>query len=381
MTQHMGWEQPAPPPPGMYGWSPSPPPPKPGVIPLAPLSVGDIIGGAVATIGRYGKQLLGIAAAVYAVAALFFGGVLALAYVSFKDSVHGMLDRPGEDWSGEALSGDDWSRGVDWLMPLILAFVGVYLFGTLVLQIANAVVYASCPAVLQDAVLGRPTTMGTVWRRAWARVGSVIGSLLLLTLIAAVPTLLMVMSFIALFAWIMTLALDGPGGPGWLLLLAVLGLLATGPVAIWLWVRFTFAPAVAVFEGKGTFAALARSAELVRGSWWRIFGISLLAALIVGMANYLLQLPFSFVGPFVSGGSGDGEPNSETIAVIVTIAAFAVVAQMIGQIIAAVFSQLVTGLLYVDQRIRKENLAVSLAEAAAVTPTDPPVTPYTPQTP
>ncbi|MEK8142609.1 hypothetical protein NKH18_10685 [Streptomyces sp. M10(2022)] len=36
-----------------------------GVIPLAPLSLGDVLNGAFSTIGRYWKQLFGMAAALY----------------------------------------------------------------------------------------------------------------------------------------------------------------------------------------------------------------------------------------------------------------------------------------------------------------------------
>ncbi|WP_456049285.1 hypothetical protein [[Kitasatospora] papulosa] len=44
-------------PPGWGGWVP---PPKPGVIPLAPLGLGDVLGGAFSTVGRYWKQLFGM---------------------------------------------------------------------------------------------------------------------------------------------------------------------------------------------------------------------------------------------------------------------------------------------------------------------------------
>ena len=36
-----------------------------------------------------------------------------------------------------------------------------------------------------------------------------------------------------------------------------------------------------MIEGKGSIAALGRSMELVRGSWWRVFGIGVVFALIL----------------------------------------------------------------------------------------------------
>ncbi|HEY9438306.1 MAG TPA: hypothetical protein VIS29_06585, partial [Streptomyces sp.] len=53
-------------PPGWGGWTP---PPKPGVIPLAPLKLGDVLNGAFSTMGRYWKQVLGMGAALYGGAA------------------------------------------------------------------------------------------------------------------------------------------------------------------------------------------------------------------------------------------------------------------------------------------------------------------------
>jgi hypothetical protein len=138
-------------------------------------------------------------------------------------------------------------------------------------------------------------------------------------------------------------------------------------------VRFSLAPAAAVFERQGAIAAMRRSARLVRGSWWRIFGISLLAAVIAAMASYAIQLPFSLLG-MVPGsiGSSDWGSDPTTSQVLVTMGGLLIVVavgQLIAQIFAATFPQLVVSLLYVDRRIRVENLAPALAEAAAAPPT------------
>ncbi|MFF8828844.1 hypothetical protein [Streptomyces sp. NPDC015131] len=379
MSQHTGWGPPqgppAGPPPGPYGrgggygggWGGWAPPPKPGVVPLAPYGVMEVLGGAFMTLGRHWKQLLGIALAAYAAALVVFGGALVLAYVALREDVERLVDTSRYD--ADAAPAD--------FAPLVAAFIGVYLFGMLVLLTANAVVYASCPAVLQDAILGRRATIGTVWRRARPRVGAVLRVTLLMWLVAAVPMLLMVLAFTAIVLSLFALAVGEDGGFGWLLGLAVLGLLATGPVAVWLWVRFSFAPAVAVFEGQGAIASMTRSARLVSGDWWRVFGISLLGAIIAGLAGYALQLPFSFLegiggDGFGADGFGDGAPGTGTaVAILVTGLAFGLVAQIVSQVFTAAFPQLVNALIYVDQRIRRENLGATLAEAAAAPPQGP----------
>ena len=341
------------PPPGWGGWMP---PPRPGVIPLAPLGLGDILGGAFTTIGRHWKQLLGMALAAYGMALVVVGTVIGVAYLALSDRLHRVLD-------------SDASSGWDDVWPLLLAFGAVYLVGLFVMLVANALIYASCPAVLQDAVLGRPSTFGTIWRRSVRRVWSVLGAVLLTGLIVAVPILLMGMAFFSLFLSIMAITLDeGGGGYGWLSLIGTLGMLATTPLAVWLWVKFSLAPAAAVFEGQGTIAAMTRSSRLVDGAWWRIFGISLLAALMAGLAGFIIELPFSFANMFAPGLTQDVSSSGAALTALIVLMLFSLLSSLIGQILTAAFPQLVVSLLYVDQRIRKENLGPGLAEAAARPP-------------
>lgn len=360
-TPYPGGSAPYPGPPAWGAWAP--PPPKPGVIPLGPLGLGEILGGAFATIGRHWKHLLGFALAVYGVALAVFGGALAIAYLSVREELHQLLDRSG----GSAPDSDQ-------VVPVVVTFAGVYVFGIIAMLVANAVVYASCPAVLQDAVLGRPSSIGLLWRRVRPRVGAVLGTILITALIAAVPLLLMAVAVIGMVVTLIALAVDSTGDFAWLILVGILGTLATGPVAIWLWVRFSFAPAVAVFEGQGTIGALSRSAQLVRGSWWRVFGISLLAFAMAAVASYLVQLVFQLLSLIPTGPaslSDEAADGGVALTIVLTTMAFGLLTTLVGQILTSAFPQLVVALLYVDQRIRKENLAATLAEAAGLQPRQP----------
>lgn len=333
-------------------------PPKPGVIPLRPLNLGDILGGAFSTMGRYWKQLFGVGAAVYGGALVVVGAAVAIAYSAVSDPLHRVME----------LSSEESPRSED-IVPLAIALGAVWLVAVLVLMTATAMMYATVPAVLQDAVLGKPTTFGIIWRRAWARVPAVIGTVLLTSLVAVIPVVLMVVAFIAMTIAFITL--DGSGS-GVAIAVGILGALATAPLALWLWVKFSLAPAAAVFEGQRPIAALRRSSQLVRGDWWRIFGISLLAILMASVAGYIIQLPFSILGMFpgvIGMESLGSDPNAT--AVVVAMSGYLVVTllgQLVSQLVSATFPQLVTGLLYVDRRMRNENLGPVLAEAAAVPP-------------
>ncbi|WP_405936205.1 hypothetical protein OG338_05315 [Streptomyces sp. NBC_00726] len=340
---------------GGGGWAP----PKPGVIPLGPLKLGDIFNGAFSTLGRYGKQLFAVGAALYGGALVLLGVAVAVAYGAVSDH----LDRLFDLDQGEGAASRD-------VIPVIVAFGVVVLLGFLAMMIASAVVYAAVPAVLQDAVLGRPTTFSAVWRRAWARTPAVIGTLLLTGLITMVP---MVLAAGALTAGIIAaVATDGGGGAVTLIVVGALCFLAFIPLILWLWVRMALAPSAAVFENQGPVASLRRSALLVRGDWWRVFGMMLLAGIISAAVSYVIQLPFNFLGMFTSAmGTSAMDENTHPAAIITALGGYlvlGVLGQLVGQLVVAVFPPLVTGLLYVDRRIRTENLAPVLAEAAGLPP-------------
>lgn len=341
-------------PPGWGGWVP---PPKPGVIPLAPLKLGDVLGGAFSTMGRYWKQLFGLAAALYGGAALLMAGAVAVAY----SAVSGHLDHViSLDYDESASSTD--------IVPLVVAGGVLALLGIVTMAIVSGLMYAAVPAVLQEAVLGLLVAFSAVWRKAWAHVAPVIGALILTALVATVPVLLVMAAFIGVIISVLTM--DSGGAAATAVTLGILGALVTGPLAAWIWIKVCLAPAAVVFEGRGPVAALRRSAELVRGDWWRIFGITLLAALIAGAAYYVIQIPFSVLGLFPGMiGTASLEEDPSPTAVIVAMSGYMVatlLGQLVSQIISTTFPQLVTGLLYVDRRIRTENLGPALAEAAGV---------------
>lgn len=348
-------------PPGWGGWVP---PPKPGVIPLAPLKLGDLLGGAFSTMGRYGKQLFGMAAALYGGAALLMVAAVAVAYSAVADHLERVISLSYEE---EAASSD--------IVPLVVSGALLLLLGIGVMALVSGLMYAAVPAVLQEAVLGRSVSFGTVWRRAWSRVTPVIGTVVLTALIAVVPMILLMVAFIAVIVSLLTME-SGGAGAATATGLGVLGALLTGPLAVWLWIKFCLAPAVVVFEGQGPFAALRRSSQLVRGDWWRIFGITLLAVAMAAAAGYVIQMPFSILGMFpgVIGTSSMGDDPS-TAAVLVAVSGYLVatlLGQLVSQIISTTFPQLVVGLLYVDRRIRTENLGPVLAEAAGLPQQSPP---------
>lgn len=333
------------------GWAA---PPKPGVIPLAPLRVSDMLTGAFATIGGYWKPLVGIALALFGAATAVLGVGLAIAFSTVAANWDD-LTGPGEPDTAQ-------------LVPLGIAFGVLMVIGTIAYLLASAVVQAAVPVVLQEAVLGRPIGFGAVWSRAWSRVWAMIGTVLLLGLAVAVPFLAVMATMVATAIYAITLGDSDTAGP--LFLLALFGWLALTPVAVWLWVKFSLAPTIVVFEGQRPVAALRRSAQLVRGSWWRVLGIGLLAFGLASVVGYMIQMPFQALGMMPGSMDTDlaGEPSGgEILALLGGFMVLAMISGLVSQLFSSIFPPLVTGLLYVDLRMRNENLAPVLAEAAAQT--------------
>ncbi|MET9672618.1 oxidoreductase [Streptomyces sp. NPDC006482] len=344
-----------------YGYPPPPPPPQPGVIPLAPLGLGAVLSGAFSAFGRHWKQLIGVTAAVYGSALLLVAAALLIAYAAVSDRFPAVFDLP---------AGQE-PQWVD-LRPLIIAFTCVWVVGLLAALGASAVMAAACPAVIQEAVLGRPTTFGALWRRSWSRMPAVLGTVLLTSVALMLPVVLFLLAFFGLFLALLTDLGDLDGTPlegDWSLLAMAAMLLAllVTPLALWIWIKFSLAPAAAVMEGQGVFASMRRSSALIRGSWWRVFGILLLVGLITTIASWLIQQLLSTVAwiPMAGVGFTGGDAAALITGLSVTFT-LVIIGQLISQLIVSVFPPLVTALLYVDQRIRKENLAPELARAAGL---------------
>ena len=90
----------------------------------------------------------------------------------------------------------------------------------------------------------------------------------------------------------------------WLLTITIIGI----PFALFLGFRWMFYNLAAVFEEKRAISALKRSSELVKGGWWRVFGIMLGIFLLVSVIQSIPTFSESFVE-----GLRDGEQVDEDL--------------------------------------------------------------------
>ncbi|MEU3932959.1 glycerophosphoryl diester phosphodiesterase membrane domain-containing protein [Streptomyces sp. NPDC029044] len=322
------------------GWGGPPPAAKPGIIPLRPLGVGEILDGAVSTMRTYWRTVLGISLTVAVltelIVVLFQGLVL-------NDSSTEALNDPSATLS-------ELSRAMgDAMLNSSVVFV-ISLVGTV---IATALL----TTVTSRAVLGKSVTIGEAWRDARPQILKLFGLICVLLLITVG-----VVTVGALPGLLVTVA--GSSGPG--VALTVLGIIGAGLVALWLAIRFSLASPALMLEKQGIKKAMSRSAKLVQGTWWRIFGIQLLATLIANVVASIIVIPFTLLAAALSGDGLTGWLDTGVGSLGWTFLIISGIGSVIGSMITFPITAGVTVLLYIDQRIRREALDLELARAAGV---------------
>ena len=284
--------------------------PQPGCVPLRPLGVSDILDGSFRVIRRNPRATLGVSAII----AVLQTAVLAV----FQLALFSRLS------SSAHVSGD----GSVSLDVSQLATTGSSAFSAIVLTtVFEAILTGMLTLVVTDDVLGRQTGLAEVWNRTRGRVPRLVGLSVLLAFLQLVGLILLI-------------------APG-----------------IWFWGIWAVAVPAFMVEDLSPRAALRRSRALVRGTFWRVWGIRALGVLLVGVISGIVAVPFTLVAAVLSGESlgrvaesGGGLPVAY---VLIT---------SIGSILSITFTAPVRAgidaLLYTDLRMRKEGLDLVLRERA-----------------
>ena len=286
-----GWATPPPPPPGGWGTPYGAPLPKggdarTGPLPLHPMSVGDVLDGAF-------KLLKANAATLLLVVAVVVVPVQLLSAFFVRDQVSpGLLNIMNDPTVAESQA--EFSLG---------DMAGSFL--TLILNALTAPLIAGVVSVVcAESYLGRSITAGEALRRTVRRLPALLAAALLVFLAQVFG----------------------------LVLCIVPGVIA--------WVLFTAVTPALMIEHLGPIEAMQRSWRLLRPRFWGVFGISLLAWLIVAFLGNLLGGIPTAIGTLVGG-------------------AFAwlwiAVGSVLSSLVTAPIAAIVDTLLYFDGRIRNEG--------------------------
>lgn len=282
---------PAPPPNGPAAW--------PGLYPLRPLAVGEILGSGLKIATTGAGLLVPLAIGI---------GVLAQWVQLGAASLIGGLDE-WRTWTTGSGTMPTTTTASGQVVPAFppLWIVWPTLIASLVSVVGVFVLVAMAGAIAAEAGLRRPA-MGAVKARLAGRWAALLPVALASTAIVAVGSLLLI----------------------------VPGIIA--------YVTLLFAGIAVSVEGLTGGAALRRSAELTRGRRWRLFGIILLIGLIVGVIDLAAS---SLVNGLVGVHSTSGLWITGTISGAVSA-------------VVGLWTAGVVAVLYVDTRFRAEGLDAQL---------------------
>ncbi|MDQ4116358.1 MAG: hypothetical protein M3235_05275, partial [Actinomycetota bacterium] len=140
----------------------------------------------------------------------------------------------------------------------------------------------------------------------------------------------------------------------------------------WIYVAVLLWPAIpiTVVEELGVRAALERSRSLVRGSWWRFFGIQLLGGLIISVIAIVVIIPVSLIATITALSSVSSSDLASGALPVSYFLILAIGIVIVG-VLAVAYMVGMSGLLYLDQRIRRERFDLQLAAIAQSGPTAP----------
>ncbi|MGW3995138.1 hypothetical protein ACWEF6_16755 [Amycolatopsis sp. NPDC004772] len=292
---------------------------KPGVIALRPLNIGDILDGAITAIRRHALLILGIGAVVAVLSA-------ALTFVLQRYVLTDLESFATTVELGPAATEEELRNALFGTFgDLFIVLISSTLVSTLLLTVTTGLM----AAVMGRAALGREVSFGIAWREVQPRLLPLLGVAFVYALLSTIGVMLCIIP----------------------------GVLA--------WVFWALAAPALVLE-RGTFReAFARSVKLVGGgAFWRVLGVLLLARIIESFFENIIQLPFTIGTGMFSQMFNPGKVTVPSTGDLLLASA----GQIIAGTVAIPFVALVTVIVYLDQRMRREGMDIELARAAGVQP-------------
>ncbi|GAB2872007.1 hypothetical protein GCM10027176_86910 [Actinoallomurus bryophytorum] len=295
-------------------------------IPLRPLGVSEILDGAVTYIRRNPRATLGMSAILTSVIEII---VTVAQYFLLGGQARTEVTPAA---LARTLGGAFITFSIG---SLLTAYVVLLLSGLLA-------------PVMARTLLGRPTSFGGLWRIARPRVSRLLGAA---TLVMVIVFLTVAVPFAPMIAAVAGDAPDGVQAITWIVGVPVaLVLMVSG------YVWFALAPPILVLERRGVIASLRRSAEVVRGRWWRTFGVLFLSLVITLLAGtFVLPTPFAIAQRIVL----NIDPNPSGWG-LVGLVALGTVGRIIAGTLVNPFNACVIAMVYADRRMRREAFDLEL---------------------
>ncbi len=308
----------------------------PPVVPFRPLNLGNLFEGTFAAIRSNPRVMFAISLITMGVIGAISGVLSAflpsdeIVSVTTGSSVDFVLD----DYSVYSVLANTGAQG---LLSIINAAATIVVTGMLVLSVTNAVV-------------GVNVDLRSTWDQLKPHFWRLIGAALLVGAIIAAAVV--ALSVIPIVAIIIAVNTSSDNATGALIFVSVIAILAAIVVTVWISVRLYFTTMVVVVEGARPTQAVRRSWALTRNAFWRTLGRLILMQIVVGLVVSLLSGAVSLVVVLMGG----------VLPWALTAFFLALMTSLVSGL-AMPISASYGSLMYVDERIRKENLAPALQSA------------------
>ncbi|WP_433328776.1 hypothetical protein [Spirillospora sp. CA-294931] len=306
-----------------------------GDFPFRPMTISEMLDGAIAGIRTHPKATLGLSVLVTTVIQVT-GSVAAYYFI-------------GERADTEISPG--------WLLRSVGAQLTLGAIGLVLSAFGILVLAGLLSPVLGRGMFGLPGTARQAWRDARPRFPRLVATAVVIMLAALLGLLLPMAPFLA------CLAVDAPPAAG--VVFGIVGIPAGLALMIWLYVLLVLAAPAVIMERETVGGALRRAWRLSKGRWWRTCGTLLAAMLItVFMGYFALRIPFLVVELIFF--SDDAEGGKLILGLAVDT-----LGRIVGWSVVLPFDAGVIALLYMDRRMRREGLDLELrtrARASAPAP-------------
>ena len=330
---------------GAWGWAP-----KPGIIPLRPLSISDLLSGSFAALRMNPKVLFGFT-------------LIVLTIVGVLDSLVSIFPMYSL-MSASEYGGDPQASPDDIASSVSMAFVSTFV-GYAILLICSILAVALLNGILSTTVaqmvIGKKITFRQAWALAKPRMMPVLGVVVLTFLAVGIPVILWIVGIVVL--------LLASGSSNAAYSAAGLMLIALFPMALVSYavqVRLLYAPMCAVLEHAGPVESIKRSWSLTSGAFWMTLGRLMLISILVGFIAGMITMVIStvVVGIVFAVFSASSLDPTKMVGLLMTTSVLTSILQMASYALVFPIMSAFQTLMFVDQKIRTENFAFALAQAA-----------------
>jgi hypothetical protein len=314
------------------------------------MTLGVILGASFRVLRRNPRPVVGFSLVIHAILALISIAVTALFTLNALGKYFDIVQSAGT--TGQLSQSSVLAAGSSLLVASSTGIItGIFTYG------GQAILQGIIAMEVSRGTLGEKLPLSALWARTRGRIGVLLGwaGAVILVSFLAVAILVGGITLLIVFGGTAGAIIGG--------ILAFIVSIGAAVVGVWLWTKLSLVPSALVIERLTLRAAMSRSWSLVKGYFWRTFGIQLLVAVMVAVAASIVETPVTVVVELIGALSNPTGFAHSTAAIGTVFGATEIAGTIVSALVetvTAVITTATTALLYIDLRIRKEGLDLAL---------------------